>query len=57
MRITAAELTFLNVPMQQPELWAWGLRDGYTVGLVELHTDAGVTGIGEVVSAWAPIIV
>ncbi len=54
MRIEGAELTFLNVPMRQPELWAWGLRDGYTVGLVELHTDAGITGLGEVVVAMGP---
>lgn len=54
VRITGAELTFLNVPMQQPELWAWGLRDGYTVGFVELHTDAGITGIGEVVVCMGP---
>lgn len=54
MRIESAELTFVNVPMLQPERWAWGLRDGYTVGLVELHTDAGITGIGEVVVCMGP---
>jgi L-alanine-DL-glutamate epimerase-like enolase superfamily enzyme len=54
VKIEGAELTFINVPMIQPELWAWGLRDGYTVGLVELHTDAGVTGLGEVVVAMGP---
>jgi 2-dehydro-3-deoxyphosphogluconate aldolase / (4S)-4-hydroxy-2-oxoglutarate aldolase len=54
VKIEGAELTFINVPMKQPELWAWGLRDGYTVGLVELHTDAGVTGLGEVVVAMGP---
>jgi L-alanine-DL-glutamate epimerase-like enolase superfamily enzyme len=40
--------------MRQPELWAWGLRDGYTVGLVQLHTDVGITGIGEVVVCMGP---
>jgi L-alanine-DL-glutamate epimerase-like enolase superfamily enzyme len=54
VKIEGAQLTFINVPMQQPELWAWGLRDGYTVGLVELHTDAGLTGLGEVVVAMGP---
>jgi L-alanine-DL-glutamate epimerase-like enolase superfamily enzyme len=34
--------------MVQPELWAWGRRDSYTVGLVRLYTDAEITGIGEV---------
>ena len=54
MRIEHAELTFLNLPMVQPELWAWGRRDTYTVGLVELHTDTGVVGLGEVVVAMGP---
>ena len=54
MRIEHAELTFLNLPMAQPELWAWGRRDTYTVGLVELHTDTGVVGLGEVVVAMGP---
>lgn len=53
-RITGGSLTFLNVPMKQPELWAWGLRTGYTVGLVRLETTAGLTGIGEVVVAMGP---
>lgn len=54
IRITAGSLTFLNVPMQQPELWAWGLRSGYTVGLVRLETTVGLTGIGEVVVCMGP---
>lgn len=54
MRIERCELTFLNLPMVQPELWAWGRRDTYTVGLVELHTDAGVVGLGEVNVAMGP---
>lgn len=48
MKIERAELTFLNLPMVQPELWAWGRRDGYTVGLVQLHTEGGIVGLGEV---------
>lgn len=40
--------------MKQPELWAWGLRTGYTVGLVQLETDEGITGIGEVVVCMGP---
>ncbi len=48
MRIEHVELTFLNLPMVRPEGWVWGRRSSYTLGLVELHTDAGVTGVGEV---------
>jgi glucarate dehydratase len=40
--------------MAQPELWAWGRRVGYTVGLVRLTTDVGITGIGEVVVCMGP---
>src|SRR5437867_3224822 len=48
MRIEHVELTLLNLPMVRPEGWAWGGRSSYTLGLVELHTDEGITGIGEV---------
>jgi L-alanine-DL-glutamate epimerase-like enolase superfamily enzyme len=48
VRIEHVDLTFLNLPLVRPEGWVWGRRDSYTVGLVKLHTDAGVTGIGEV---------
>ena len=52
--IESAKLTFVNVPMQQPEYWAWGRRDTYTVGLVELHTGNGLTGYGEVNLSMGP---
>jgi L-alanine-DL-glutamate epimerase-like enolase superfamily enzyme len=48
VRIEHVDLTFLNLPLVRPEGWVWGRRSSYTVGLVELHTDVGVTGIGEV---------
>jgi L-alanine-DL-glutamate epimerase-like enolase superfamily enzyme len=48
MRVEHVELTFLNLPLVRPEGWAWGQRSEYTVGLVELHTDIGITGVGEV---------
>lgn len=54
MRIEHCELTFLNLPMAQPELWAWGRRDSYTVGLVRVQTEAGITGIGEVNVSMGP---
>jgi len=54
LHITGGSLTFLNVPMQQPELWAWGLRSGYTVGLVQLETTEGLVGLGEVVVCMGP---
>lgn len=53
-RIDHAELTFINLPMLQPEFWAWGIRSGYTLGVVQLHCDNGSTGIGEVVTCMGP---
>jgi L-alanine-DL-glutamate epimerase-like enolase superfamily enzyme len=37
-----------------PESWAWGTRTAVTVGLVELHTDVGTTGLGEVAACMGP---
>jgi L-alanine-DL-glutamate epimerase-like enolase superfamily enzyme len=48
MRVEHVELTFLNLPLVHPEVWVWGSRSAYTVGLVEVHTDCDVVGIGEV---------
>jgi L-alanine-DL-glutamate epimerase-like enolase superfamily enzyme len=48
VRVEQVELTFLNLPLVRAEGWLWGRRSSYTVGLVQLHTDVGVTGIGEV---------
>lgn len=48
MRIEHIDLTFLNLPLVRPEVWVWGKRSSYTVGLIELHTDVGITGLGEV---------
>ena len=48
VRVTSLDLTFLNLPLVRPERWTWGERSSYTVGLVELHTDVGITGLGEV---------
>jgi L-alanine-DL-glutamate epimerase-like enolase superfamily enzyme len=48
VRIEHLDLTFLNLPMVEPEMWAWGRRDSYTVGLVRLYTESGVVGVGEV---------
>jgi L-alanine-DL-glutamate epimerase-like enolase superfamily enzyme len=54
MRIEEIELSFLNLPLVRPEGWRWGSRSSYTVGLIELHTDEGITGIGEVNACMGP---
>ena len=48
MRVEHVDLTFLNLPLVRPEVWTWGSRSSYTVGLVEVQTDVGVVGLGEV---------
>lgn len=40
-------VTPVAVPFRVPEMWAYGGRRGLTSVLVELHTDEGLTGIGE----------
>ena len=47
MRITAVRATPLFLPYRQPYHWAYGVVDGAETVLVEIDTDAGVTGIGE----------
>ena len=47
MRITAIRTTSLLLPFRQPYHWAGRVDHAAAVVLVEVETDAGVTGIGE----------
>lgn len=47
MKITEVRTTPLLVPYSSPYHWAKGVIDGATVILVEVETDAGLTGYGE----------
>ncbi len=47
MKITEVRATPLLVPYKKPYYWAQGTIDGAAVILVEVLTDAGVTGYGE----------
>ena len=51
MRITAVRTTPLFLPFRQPYHWAYGVAEGAEPVLVEIETDAGVTGIGESLGA------
>ena len=51
MRITAVRTTPLFLPYRQPYHWAYGIVDGAEPVLVEVETDAGITGYGESVGA------
>jgi L-alanine-DL-glutamate epimerase-like enolase superfamily enzyme len=47
LRITSVTSTILSVPFAAPTFWPYGRWDGVTVVVVEIATDAGITGIGE----------
>ena len=51
MRITAVRTTPLLLPYRQPYHWAYGVVEGAEPVLVEVETDAGISGFGESVGA------
>ena len=48
MRVTSVDIRIVSVPFTYPETWRFGRLWGLTNAIVEVHTDAGITGIGEV---------
>jgi len=48
MRVTSVDIRVVSVPFTHPETWRFGRLWGLTNAIVEVHTDAGITGIGEV---------
>lgn len=54
MLITGLDVTFVTIPFTRPELWAWGTRLGVTSAVIELHTDAGIDGLGEALVVLGP---
>ena len=51
MRITAVRTTPLLLPYRQPYHWAYGVVEGAEPVLVEVETEAGISGFGESVGA------
>ena len=47
MKITAIRATPVNIPLEAPYLWSYGSLAGFSKTIVEVETDAGLTGIGE----------
>jgi len=54
MQITKVSTTLITVPFARTELWAWGTREGMTSAVIEVETDAGITGLGESVVGFGP---
>ena len=48
MRVTNVDIHIVSVPFTKPETWRFGRLWGLTNAIVEVHTDEGITGIGEV---------
>ena len=48
MRVTGVDVRIVSVPFTHPETWRFGRLWGLTNAIVEVHTDEGITGIGEV---------
>jgi glucarate dehydratase len=51
MRITAIRVTPVNIPLELPFLWTAGLYPGTSKAIIEVDTDAGITGLGEAPSS------
>jgi L-alanine-DL-glutamate epimerase-like enolase superfamily enzyme len=48
MRVSGVDVHVVSVPYTFPEVWRFGMAWGLTNAIVEVHTDEGITGIGEV---------
>jgi len=48
MKVTKVDVRVVSVPFTHPETWRFGRMWGLTNAIVEVHTDEGISGIGEV---------
>jgi L-Ala-D/L-Glu epimerase len=56
LRITKVETTAVRVPMRQPLKWAGGTRFSASGLVVQIHTDAEISGVGECPGPTLPAI-
>lgn len=54
IKISELRWTTVTVPFREPEIWSGGSRKGITSTIVEVLTDCGISGIGEIVPAPTP---
>jgi glucarate dehydratase len=57
MRIAQVKATPANLPLEAPYIWVFGELPGFSVTIVEVTTEDGITGIGEAPSAAAAAII
>jgi len=51
MKITNIHVTPVNIPLEVPIFWTGGYYPGTSKAIIEVETDAGLTGLGEAPSA------
>jgi len=54
MKIESVQATPVTIAFTEPEIWSQGVRHGVTAIVVEVATNAGITGVGESVPAPSP---
>ncbi|MPY89728.1 MAG: hypothetical protein GEU99_17625 [Luteitalea sp.] len=52
IHITSVDYRMVQVPFWKPNHWASGKRSGTTRLIIQVHTSAGITGIGETICLW-----
>ena len=56
MKIVDVKSIIISIPFKKPEIWAWGIRKGISNIIIEITTDEGLTGLGEI-SGFLPVTV
>lgn len=57
MKITDLKVTPVNIPLEAPIRWPWGVRAETTRMIVEVFTDEGLVGLGETLGGnYMPVI-
>ena len=54
IKVTKVRVTPLAIPYKEPYYWAKGVHMGADTMLVEMDTDAGITGVGEASGEHSP---
>ena len=55
MKIVDVKVTPLFCRFKQPYFWAQGRHDGAQIALIQVETDQGIVGFGEVPSTMMPL--
>lgn len=56
MKITSIETTPVFIPYKATTRWHWGSREGSNRLIIQVHTDAGLVGLGETTSGAQQVV-